>query len=246
MADPASSVADRGERRLPGFWAQAAAIAGKDLRIEWRNREIVYTTLFLATLIVLVFAFAFIEGEATNPGPGVTAGILWVTVLFSGTVALGRTFDRERENESIRSLLLSPVSRAAIYVGKLASTVIFMGLTQLVVVPLCGLFFEAELGRHPLHVMAMLALGTLGFAAVGVVFSAALLRARSRDTLLASLLYPVVLPVFLAGAKGTSQLLDPGLPDVGGALFWTQFLAVADVLMLAVGFWAFEPVATGE
>jgi heme exporter protein B len=232
--------------RPPGFWAQAWAIARKDLRIEWRNREIVYTTLFLATLIVLVFAFAFIEGQDVNPSPGVNAGILWVTVLFSGTVALGRTFDRERENESIRSLLLSPASRSAIYLGKLAATAVLMSLVQLVVAPLCGLFFEADLGRHPLHLAAMLALGTLGFCAVGVVFSAALLRARSRDTLLASLLYPVVLPVFLAGAKGTSQLLDPGLPDVGGALFWTQFLVVADVVLLAVGLWAFEPVATGE
>jgi heme exporter protein B len=238
-------VADRG-RRPPGFLAQAWAISRKDLRIEWRNREIVYTTLFLATLIVLVFAFAFIEGEDVSPGPGVTAGILWVTVLFSGTVALGRTFDRERENESIRSLLMSPASRSAIYLGKLASTVILMGLTQLVVVPLCALFFDAPLGAHPLHVAVMLLLGTVGFGAVGVVFSAALLRSRSRDTLLASLLYPVVLPVFLAGAKGTSQLLDPGLPDLGGAFFWTQFLLVADVLLLAVGLWAFEPVATGE
>lgn len=230
----------------PGFLRQAWTITRKDLRIERRNREIVYTTLFLATLIVLVFAFAFIEGADARPSPGVTAGILWVTVLFSGTVALGRTFDRERENESIRSLLLSPAPRAAIYLGKLGSTVILMALTQLVVAPLCALFFDADMGPHVLHLALMLVLGTLGFAAVGVVFSAALLRARSRDTLLASLLYPVVLPVFLAGVTGTSQLLDPGLPSTAGAVFWTQFLVVADVVLLAVGLWAFEPVATGD
>ena len=238
---------ERGPRPSPpSFLAQVRAIAGKDLRIEWRNREIFYTTVFLASLIVLVFAFAFIEGEAAKPSPGVNAGILWVTVLFSGTVALGRTFDRERENESIRSLLLSPASRSAIYLGKLVATALLMALTQLVVVPLCGLFFEAELGRHPLHVALLLILGTLGFSAVGVVFSAALLRARSRDTLLASLLYPVVLPILLAGVTATSQLLDPGITEVSGAVFWTQFLVVADIVLLSVGLWAFEPVATGE
>jgi ABC-type transport system involved in cytochrome c biogenesis permease component len=83
-------------------------------------------------LIVLVFAFAFISGADVNPAPGVVAGILWVSVLFSGTVALGRTFDRERENEAIRSLLLSPVPRPAIYLGKLVATSVLMGLVQVV------------------------------------------------------------------------------------------------------------------
>jgi heme exporter protein B len=228
------------------FFSQVRAIAGKDLRIEWRSREIVYTTLFLAALIALVFAFAFISGAETSPQPGVTAGILWVSVLFSGTVALGRTFDRERENESIRSLLLSPIPRSAIYLGKLAATVLLMTLVEAVVTVLTAFLFSADIGRHLGHLALMLVLGTIGFAAAGVVLSAALLRAQSRDTLLASLLYPIVVPVFLAGAQGTSQLLDPGLPDLSGAVFWTQFLVAADVVFVAVGLWAFEPVVTGE
>jgi heme exporter protein B len=229
----------------PPFFRQVLAIAGKDLRIEWRSREIAYTTVFLAGLIVLIFAFAFISDEG-SPSPGVTAGILWVATLFSGTVALGRTFDRERENESIRSLLLSPAPRSAIYLGKLAATALLMLLVEAVVAPLVALMFDADLGRHILLLGLTLLLGTLGFAAVGVVFSAALLRARSRDTLLASLLYPVVVPVFLAGAKGTSQLLDPATAELSSATFWIQFLAVADVVFIAVGLWAFEPVVTGE
>jgi heme exporter protein B len=233
-------------RPRPSFLADVLAIAAKDLRIEWRSREIVYTTLFLAVLISLVFAFAFITAEDTNPAPGVTAGILWVSILFSGTVALGRTFDRERENESIRSLLMSPLPRSAIYLGKLLGTVALMALVELVVALLAAFLFEADIGRHPLHLALLLLLGTIGFSAAGVVLSAALLRAQSRDTLLASLLYPIVVPIFLAGAQGTSQLLDPGLPDLRGAVFWTQFLVAADVVFIAVGLWAFEPVATGE
>jgi heme exporter protein B len=169
-----------------------------------------------------------------------------VTLLFSGTVALGRTFERERENEAVRSLLLSPVARTAIYLGKLAGTVLLMLLVQVVVTPLCGVLFSAAVTEHAGPLALMLLLGTIGFSAVGVVFSAALLRARNRDTLLASLLYPIVVPVFLAGAKGTSQLLDPATVDLSGAWFWTAFLGASDVVFIAVGLWAFEPVVTGE
>jgi heme exporter protein B len=243
---PTAWTPDKPPLRPPSFLRQTLAIAGKDLRIEWRSREIAYTTLFLAGLIVLIFAFAFISGSDTTQEPGVTAGILWVAVLFSGTVALGRTFDRERENESIRSLLLSPVSRAAIFAGKLLATALLMVLVQAAVVPLVGLLFDAQITRHlPLTVLTLI-LGTIGFSAVGVVFSAALLRARSRDTLLASLLYPIVVPVFLAGAKGTSQLLDPATAELSSATFWIQFLAASDVIFVAIGLWAFEPVVTGE
>ena len=245
-APPLAHDTPRPVRRPPSFARQALAIARKDLRIEWRSREIAYTTVFLAALIVLIFAFAFISGADTNPSPGMTAGILWVAVLFSGTVALGRTFDRERENESIRSLLLSPASRASIYVGKLAATALLMALVQAAVVPLVAVMFGADLSRHTGLIALTLFFGTIGFAAVGVVFSAALLRARSRDTLLASLLYPVVLPVFLAGAKGTSQLLDPATAELASATFWIQFLAASDVIFVAVGLWAFEPVVTGD
>jgi heme exporter protein B len=233
-------------RSEQSFVAQVLAIVGKDLRIEWRSREIVYTTLFLAVLICLVFAFAFISGADASPDPGVTAGILWVSILFAGTVALGRTFDRERENQCIRSLLMAPISRSAIYLGKLIATVTLMALVELVVAVLAALLFNADISLHAAHLGLLLLLGTIGFGAAGVVLSAALLRAQARDTLLASLLYPIVVPVFLAGTQGTSQLLDPATPDLQGALFWTQFLVVADVVFVAVGIWAFEPVVTGD
>ncbi len=229
-----------------GFVASAFQILLKDLRLEWKSREILFTMAFLATLIVLVFSFAFIAAEETTVTSNVTAGILWVAVLFSGTVGLSRTFDREREGEAIRSLLLSPVPRSAIYVGKVAATVLLMFLVELVVTPLAALFFAAGIGAHALWLAAFLFLGTIGFAAVGVIFSAALLRARSRDVLLSTLLFPIVAPVVMAGARGTSLLLDPTVPDMGGAILWTQVLVVADIVFLAVGLWTFEPVATGE
>lgn len=230
----------------PSWLAQALAIARKDLRIEARSREIVYTMGFLAALVVLVFSFAFVAGQDQKLQPGIVAGILWVAVLFSGTVALARTFDRERDGEAIRSLLLSPVPRSAIYAGKLAATSVIMFVVELIVAPMVGVFFSARVGEHALWISTLLLLGTVGFGAAGVVFSAALLRSRSRDALLGALLFPIVVPVLMAGARGTTVLLDPDVPDLGGAMFWTRFLAAVDVVFVAVGLWAFEPVVTGE
>ena len=96
------------------------------------------------------------------------------------------------------------------------------------------------------RVALLLALGTVGFAAVGCIFSAALLRARGRDALLATLLYPIIVPIVIAGARGTAQLLDLTTPDLEGARFWTQFLFALDILFVTAGMWAFDPVVGGD
>jgi heme exporter protein B len=229
----------------PTFMRQVLRIAAKDLRIEWRSREILFTMTFLAVVVVLIFSFAFVVGDARPPAP-VTSGIMWIALIVSGTVGLGRTFDREREGEAIRSLLLSPAPRAAIYLGKLAATIGLMLMVEVVLTFLIGVLFSgrvaAELGR----VATLLVLGTVGFAAVGCVFSAALLRSRSRDVLLSTLLYPIIVPIVIAGARGTAQLIDPIAQDLDGARFWTQFLVAVDVIFVTVGLWSFEPVITGE
>lgn len=238
--------------RPPGWTQQTAAVLAKDLRIEGRSREILYTMGFLGVMVVLVFSFALIGSPGSGGsdgsalGAGVTAGILWAAVLFSGTVALARTFDRERDGEAVRSLLLSPAPRSAIYVGKLIATVVVMLIVELALAPIVGVLFDAPILKHALWLAGLLLLGTVGFAAVGVVFSAALIRSRSRDALLGALLYPVVVPVLLAGARATTYLLDPASPGMGPAIFWTQFLVVVDVVYLVVGLWAFEPVLAGE
>jgi heme exporter protein B len=237
----------RGPERppAPSFLRQAARIAAKDLRIELRSREILATMTFLAVVVVLIFSFAFVVGDARPPAP-VTAGILWIAVIVSGTVALGRTFDRERDGEAIRSLLLSPAPRGAIYLGKLAATIALMLLTETVLTALVAILFAASIGGRMGWVAGLLALGTVGFAAVGCVFSAALLRSRSRDVLLSALLYPIIVPVVIAGARGTAQLIDPIAPDLDGAQFWTQFLLAVDAIFVTVGLWSFEPVVTSE
>jgi heme exporter protein B len=232
------------EAPAPGFARQALRVAAKDLRIEWRSREVFATMTFLAVVIVLIFSFAFVVEGARPPAP-VVAGILWVAVVVSGTVALSRAFDREREGEAIRSLLLSPAPRGAIYLGKLAATVCLMLVTETVLTGMCAILFGAGFDEMLARVALLLALGTVGFAAVGCIFSAALLRARGRDALLATLLYPIIVPIVIAGARGTAQLLDLK-PDLEGAQFWTQFLFALDILFITAGMWAFEPVVGAD
>src|SRR5215208_5559323 len=133
-------------------------VTRKDLVIEVRSREIVYGTLFFAVSCVLVFAFGFVrEGQ---PMEDAAAGILWIAIAFSGTLALGRTFERERQSETLRALLMAPVERPALYLAKLLGVTAVMAAVELLIVPLAALLFQAPLFRHPLMLMSLLGAGT--------------------------------------------------------------------------------------
>jgi heme exporter protein CcmB len=213
----------------------------KDLLVELRSREILYTTAFFAVSCVLVFAFGFVrEGQ---PLEDVGAGILWIAVAFSGTLALGRAFERERQSETLRALLLAPIDRPALYVAKLLGVMALMGAVQVVIVPLVALLFQAPLFRHFPTLLALLAAGTVGFTAVGTMFAAMLARARSRDVLLPVLLYPITVPVIIAGVRGTSALLQVD-PDPAVARAWLSLLVSFDVVFITLALWTFEPVMT--
>jgi len=188
---------------------------------------------------VLVFAFALVrEGRAPEGG---AAGILWIAIVFAGTLALGRTFERERQSETLRALLLSPMPRAAIYVGKLLGIVTLLVGTEVILVPLVVFLFTARLFAHPFWLVGIVLAGTLGFAAVGTIFAAMLVRARSRDVLLPVLLYPVVVPVIIAGVQGTSALLQPEF-EPALVRFWLLMLTTFDVVFVVLGLWTFEAV----
>ena len=221
------------------FLGTVLLVMRKDLRIEIRSREILYTTLFFAVASVLVFAFGFVrEGR---PLEDASAGILWIAVAFSGTLALGRAFDRERHNETLRALMLAPVPRPALYVGKLLGVLVLLAAVEIVVVPLIALMFQANLLTHPWLMTALLVSGTVGFAAVGTLFAAMLVRARSRDVLLPILLYPITIPVIIAGVRGTAALLQAEV-DIPMARAWLSMLVFFDVVFITIALWVFEPV----
>ena len=213
----------------------------KDLMVEVRSLEIAYTTLFFAVSCVLVFAFALVrDGRAPEDG---AAGILWISIAFSGTLALGRAFERERQSETLRALLLAPVARPAIYVGKLLGIVALLAAGEIVLVPLVALLFQAPLLHRPVWLAAVLLSGTLGFSAVGTLFAAMLVRARTRDVLLPVLLYPITVPVIIAGVRATAALLEPELvAEI--VRFWLALLVCFDVVFVTLALWTFEPVMT--
>ena len=222
------------------FWRVVWIVARKDLAIEARSRELLNTTLFFALSCVIVFAVSFVR---EGPLGDAAAGILWVAILFSGTLALGRTFERERYGDTLRALLLAPGARPAIYVGKLVGVVALLVATEAVLVPLVALLFQAGLFDNPVLMAALLLFGTIGFASVGTLFAAMLTRARSRDVLLPILLYPVTIPVMIAGVRGTGALLDSD-PQLDMARLWIMLLVSFDVVFVTLSLWTFESVMT--
>jgi heme exporter protein B len=229
------------ECERPALWRQVLWLAWKDLVVEVRTREIIYTMLVFAVLVVLVFAFALTrEGEAS---PEVAAGILWVSTAFSGTLGLGRALERERESDTMRGLLVSPAARPAIYLGKLCAIVVYMLLTEVVVAPLTAVLFDAPFLQRLGTLAALLGLGTLGFAAVGALFAAVLLRVRSREVLLAVVILPLTVPLIIAGALGTAALAQAPPMDEQ-ARMWLKLLAVFDAVFVTLSLWGFEPLVT--
>lgn len=230
-----------GSPGVKGFLRAVWLVTRKDLLIETRTREIFFTTVFFALACVMVFAFGFVrEGR---PVQDAAAGILWIAIAFSGTLALGRAFERERQGETLRALLISPIDRPALYVGKLLGILVLLAAVETLVVPLIALMFQAPLFDHLLLMLGLLGAGTLGFSAVGTLFAAMLVRARSRDVMLPVLLYPITVPVIIAGVRGTAALLQPEA-DEPMARAWLAFLVFFDVVFVTLALWTFEPVMT--
>jgi heme exporter protein B len=208
----------------PSFFRQFRAIIGKDLRREWRTREILTTTISFAVLLMVVFTFAFYQDEETVAF--VFPGILWISVVFSGTLAINRTFAQENESGCLRALALAPRTDVSLYLAKLIVNLLFMFAFEFVLVPVLAIAFDVDilthLGWHTLVVVA----GTIGFAALGTLVSAMLVHSRLRDVLLPIVLYPLCVPLLIAGVKSTSMLL--GEPDLEGVWDWSRIVLAID------------------
>lgn len=226
----------RWQGRVAAYLRQVAALLWKDLVIEWRTKDAMVAMLVFGILALTVFNFAFdLRADDTLL---VTPGVLWVAVLFAGTLGLGRVFAHERERGSMEGLLLSPVDPGAIYVAKLVANLVFIGLTEVVLVPV----FESFFGVSVLHgqIIAVVLLGTVGFAAVGTVFGAMAVNTRAREVMLPVLLLPVLVPLIIGSVRATGLLLD-GHPwsDVWT---WVNLLIAFDVVYLVLSYVVFEYV----
>ncbi|NIM19145.1 MAG: ABC transporter permease [Candidatus Latescibacteria bacterium] len=211
-------------------------ILWKDLKIELRTKE-AFSASFVFCIIVLVifnFTLDLTTEEALRLGPG----FLWVAFAFAGVLSLNRSFALEKEEGCAQALMLAPVDRGAIYVGKLLANVIFMLVTEIIILPLFVVFFNLDLGGKIPPLLLIFFLGTVGFASVGTIFSAIAANTRMREVMLPILLLPITIPVLIAAVETTAYAM--GVRDE--ASFWFRLLIAYDVVFTVASFLAFEYV----
>ncbi len=187
-----------------GAVACALAIAAKDLRIELRTREIVTTGGFFAALVAIMASVSFYGGDVT--ATRIAAGTIWLAIAFSSVLALGRTWQREREDSALLALLVSPAPRASIFAGKAIGVLAFMTVVEAIVVPVVALLFHIELGEFIGPLSIVLGLSTIGIAATGTLFGAMTARTRARDLVLATVLFPLLSPTMVSGVAATREI----------------------------------------
>lgn len=205
----------------------------KDLRIAARSREVLAFMLFFALLCVVIFAFGFLrEGEAAEHQ---VPGVLWVTLLFSGTVGLLRLFAPEDEAGSLALVQRTAHGSAPLFWSKVLLQLLFSGIVTLFLLPLVVLFFNAALPHLPMLVLSLF-LGLLGQAVLGTLCSALLLQVRLREVLLPLVLYPLLAPLLIAGVKVTalSQLPES---DAATGQSWLLLMFAFDALVVLLSPW---------
>lgn len=214
------------------------AILWKDLLIELRTKETVALLLLLGLLILVVLSFAF--DPASPLREAAAPGVLWVAMIFAGTLGMNRSLLRERDNECLSGLLLAPLDRGTIYLAKTAANFLFMAGAQLVLLPLFVFFFNLPMVATVVGLAPVLLLGLLGFAAIGTLFAAISLRTRAREVMLPLLMLPLAAPLFIAGIQASTQILL-GQP-MAAIAHWLRLIAAFDVAFLVIGWLAFEYV----
>jgi len=223
-------------RPISGFLRAMGAVIWKDLAAELRSRELLSAMLVFALLVIIIFNFALELDPKTRAG--VTAGVLWVTFVFAGTLGLNRSLAIEKDRGCIDGLLLAPVDRSAIYFGKAIGNLIFMLIVEIIVLPVYSLLYNVNLFKPGL--LLVILLGSIGYIAVGTLLATMAVQARTRDILLPILLFPVALPVLMASVKASNGFLQV-LP-MAEIQPWLNLLIVYDIIFTAVAFMVFDYV----
>ena len=213
-------------------------MAWKDLLVERRSKETLNALLFFSLALLFVFQFAL--GPDRERLASVLPGLLWLGFILSAVLGLGRAFLVEHQNDCWEALLLVPGDKSAIYLGKLAGSLVLMLVVETLVLALFVLFFNVDLGAALPGLALVIALGTVGIAAIGTLFAAMTAQVRARELLFPVLLLPVLVPVLLGTVKATEALLlrEP----LAAVAHWLQLLVAADVVYLTTGFLTFEVI----
>jgi heme exporter protein B len=244
-ADRQMGVSERSERSakpadraasLRYFMRAMWAVVWKDLAAELRSRELISAMLVFALLVILIFNFALELSAQTRAN--VTAGVLWVTFAFAGTLGLNRSMAIEKDRGCLDGLLLAPVDRSAIYFGKVIGNLIFMFVVEIIVLPIYTVLYNFNLFRPGL--LLVIVLGSIGYVAVGTVLSTMAVQARTRDILLPILLFPLAVPVLIAAVKASNGFLQSF--EFAEIMPWLNLLVVYDIIFISIAFMFFDYV----
>lgn len=219
----------------PSLLKATFAIVQKDLAAEFRSRELLSAMLVFSMLVILIFNFALelnVDIRRT-----VTAGVLWTTFAFAGTLGLNRSMAVEKDRGCLDGLLLAPVDRSAIFFGKAVSNLAFMLIVEAIVIPLYAVLYNETRIFRP-EFLGVLLLGSIGYIAVGTLLSAMSVQTRTRDVLLPILLFPVAVPVLLASVKASGGIIA-SVP-FAEILTPLNLLIVYDIVFIAISFMIFD------
>jgi heme exporter protein B len=230
------TIGARPHKGLTAFWQAVWAIVLKDLQAEARSKELLSAMLVFALLAVLIFSFA-LELDKTGREAS-AAGVLWVTLVFAGTLGLGRSLAQEKDQGCLDGLLLTPVDRSAIYFGKMIGNFVFMLAIGVALLPLLTILFDTSFFR-PL-VPVVLVMGVLGYAGVGTLISSMAVYTRGREVMLPILLLPIALSILIPAVRATRGLLIGTAPNE--LVMWFNMLVAMNVIYIALAYMLFDYV----
>ncbi len=216
------------------FLEQVSAILWKDIRCELRSKQMWTGMGLFAVLVLVIFNFAF--DLRVDDIAAVAPGALWVAFIFASLLGLGRTIVAEREKSSMDRLLLCPVDRKAIYLAKLLGNMLFIGVVEIVALPIFAALFNVPLFTGTL--VPIVLLGTLGVATIGTLFSAMAAATRAREILLPILVFPLIVPIVIGAVRATGSLMVPGANEPP----WLGLIAAFDIIFLSISLLLFEYV----
>ncbi len=216
------------------FLMQVQAILWKDIRCELRSKQTWMSMGLFALLVLVIFNFAFdlrVDNKAA-----IAPGALWVAFVFASLLGLGRTITSEQENGSMDRLMLCPVDRKAIYVAKLVGNLLFIAVVEVIALPVFAALFDVPLFAGQL--LPIVALGTLGIATIGTLFSTIAVATRARELLLPILVFPLIVPVVIGAVRATGALMAPSINEPP----WLGLMLAFDLIFLSISLLVFEYV----
>ena len=218
------------------FWRKVIAIAWKDTLSEMRTKEIIASVLVFTLLVIVIFNFAFSASQEMMVL--VAPGILWVTFAFAGVLSLNRSFILEKEEGCLEGLMVCPVSRETIYVGKMLASLLFMLIIEAIALPIFALLFNLAVLSPQLIVITVLT--TVGFVAVGTLFSALAVNTKAREMVLPILFLPIVVPLIISAVEASGRALSG--EQWGSLASWLGIIGAFDAVFLVVSFLVFTYV----